>query len=81
MTLEPPFAFIDFEASALIEGSWPIEFGWAIVRPNRTIESASYLIQPAPHWDMAYWSDESQKVHGITIDDLQKEGLAPKVVA
>ena len=56
--------FIDFEASGLGAGSWPIEVGLAWVEGTE-IKSWSSLIRPHETWDPAEWSDVSARVHNI----------------
>jgi DNA polymerase III epsilon subunit-like protein len=68
-------AIIDIEASGFGRGSYPIEVGFAL--PDRT--SYSFLIKPAQSW--THWSDEAEKIHGLSRELLQKEGLPMKDVA
>jgi hypothetical protein len=65
---------IDFESSGLHRSSYPIEVGVT----NGDIEYQA-LIQPMSHWD--FWSDESQKVHGINRDELLRDGKKAFMVA
>ncbi len=61
--------FIDFEASSLdLISSYPIEVGISL--PDGEIHS--WLIRPAPLW--TDWSEQAQRVHGITRDLLVNEG-------
>ncbi|WP_458098441.1 transcriptional regulator [Roseomonas sp. WA12] len=60
--------FLDFEASSLSEGSFPVEVGWV----TEDGEAESYLIRPAPEWDE--WSPESERIHGLSRDRLEREG-------
>lgn len=62
------FVFLDFEASSLSKQSYPIEVGW--VREDGTGES--HLIRPAPGW--TEWDERAAAVHGITREQLQREG-------
>jgi hypothetical protein len=67
--------FVDFEASSLLPGSFPIEIAWV----NEHGQGESHLIRPAPAWlDEARgnpgWSRESEAVHGIRLATLFAEG-------
>ena len=68
---------IDFEASCLPRHgrSFPIEVGiagggWA----------QSWLIRPDESWAGWDWTDEAQKLHGLTLDRVQREGLPVEAV-
>ena len=61
--------FVDFEASRLAEGSWPVEVGLTWHDRGRG-HTASRLIRPDPGWSMDLWSHESAEVHGIALDEL-----------
>lgn len=62
--------FIDFEASSLdLICSYPIEVG--ICLPEGSIHS--WLLKPAPLW--RDWSADAARVHGISLDRLQTEGV------
>ena len=61
--------FIDFEASSLERGSFPIELGWVTEMGVGT----SVLIRPEPGWRK--WSPQSQEIHGISRDDLERDGI------
>lgn len=65
---------IDFEASGLHRSSYPIAVGIT----NGQIEYHA-LIQPMKHWN--YWSDESERVHGLTRDALFSKGTVAAEVA
>lgn len=66
-------AFLDIEASALEDGSFPIEIGWA---PGRAGEFESFLIRPTAEWAAAgVWSDLSEEIHGISKADLHADGV------
>lgn len=60
--------FLDFEASALSEGSYPIEVGW-VFEDGR---SESHLIRPAPEWTV--WDPEAEAIHGVSREQLLEEG-------
>jgi hypothetical protein len=74
--------FLDFEASSLLPGSFPIEVAWV----DESGQGESYLIRPAPGWlDEAGgnpgWSRESEDVHGIPLATLIAEGKPHELVA
>lgn len=58
---------IDFESSGLHRSSYPIEVGIT----NGEVEYQA-LIYPMRHW--VFWSNESEKVHGISRDFLLERG-------
>jgi hypothetical protein len=60
--------FLDFEASSLDSGSFPIEIGWV----DQAGHGESYLICPETDW--TDWSLESQKIHGISRPTLWQLG-------
>jgi hypothetical protein len=68
-------AFIDFEASSLGRHSYPIEVGWVFADGR----SEGYLIRPAAGWDD--WNDDAEAIHGIARATLERDGVAPGVVA
>lgn len=72
--------FIDFEASSLVPGSWPIEIGLAWVS-SQGVEVWSSLIRPAQDWGWDKWSEQSEQVHGIHRTDLERAPEAQAVVA
>lgn len=61
---------IDFEASGLGPGSWPIEVGLAWVA-DETVRSWSSLIRPEPGWEEEAWDPASENVHGIPREALE----------
>jgi hypothetical protein len=67
--------FVDFEASSLTDGSFPVEIGW--VSEDGLAES--HLIRPEPSWTA--WSWESQQVHGVSREQLHLEGRPAEWVA
>ena len=73
-----PLFTIDFEASTLGPGSFPIEVGvcrWT--GPDRPIEGWSTLIKPTSRWAKeGLWSASAQEVHGIRRSELQS-GMRP----
>lgn len=62
--------FLDFEASSLGKHSYPIEVAW-VFEDGR---STSFLIRPLPSW--TDWSDEAERIHGISRDQLVAEGTS-----
>jgi len=75
------FAWIDFEASRLGEGSFPTEVGWAIVAGGAVVSGAC-LIKLTPAWLAVpnAWSDASEQLTGITLDMLDRDGVPPTEV-
>lgn len=76
-----PIVSLDFEASALGDGSYPIEVGLAIWHgPDTPIRRWSALIAPALSWIVeGVWKDESAAIHNIPRSSLH-EGLQPSAV-
>ncbi len=68
--MDRSIAFLDFEASGLGPGSWPVEIGWA----RSGEEAHSLLIKPHDAWALAEWNPVAERMHGFTIDCLQAEG-------
>jgi len=71
-----PLITLDFVASALHTHSFPIEVGICRWRaPDAPLESWSTLILPTNYWlIVGIRSDQSQKVHGISHEDLATSG-------
>ena len=73
-----PMAIIDFEASGLGIGTYPIEVGvalWPSAEDRATVWST--LIRPAPEWVRdGDWHEAGQKIHGISPHDLE-HGMDP----
>lgn len=73
-----PLVTIDFEASSLDEGTYPIEVGvcrWS--SPEASIEGWSTLIAPIPQWrEHGSWWPASQEIHGIRPEELES-GASP----
>ncbi len=59
---------IEIEASGLHFDSYPIEI--AVLLEGHI---HSWLIRPEPNW--TYWSEDSEKLHGITREHLANNGL------
>lgn len=75
MALTPKhLIFIDFEASSLGPGSWPIEVGLAWI-VDGAVETWSSLIRPEPYWDDSAWSAEAARIHRIERAELD---IAPR---
>lgn len=71
------YLFIDIEASGLHDNAYPIEVGWC----GADLVAASVLICPHPTWTEEDWSVTSERVHGITRDQITAEGLTVAEVA
>ena len=74
--------FLDFEASSLLLGSFPIEIAWV----DETGQGESYLIRPHEEWldeaaENPGWSAASAAVHGIDLETLMTAGVAAERVA
>jgi hypothetical protein len=67
--------FIDFEASGLGKRGFPIEVGWAAEDGSEE----AHLIRPAPGWEE--WSAEAERVHGLSLDRLLRDGEPHDAVA
>lgn len=71
----PQPVFIDFEASSLdLLDSFPIEIG--ICMPDSTLHS--WLIKPHVLWKD--WSASAEKIHGISREQLEDEGIEVREV-
>lgn len=60
---------IDIEASGFSLKSYPIEIAWR----SEDGSFDSFLIKPHPKW--TFWSEDSEKVHGIKRETLFEEGI------
>lgn len=69
--------FVDVEASGLHKTSYPIEVAWC----GLDLLPVSMLIRPMPQWGLQDWSLESEKVHGISRDQLFDEGVEARACA
>lgn len=73
LDLHPVFG--DIEASGLDDASYPIEIGWSLP-DGRT---RSFLIKPEPEW--THWDEAAEDLHGISREELEKNGLPPVLIA
>jgi hypothetical protein len=73
MTIAEP-VFFDCEASDL-EG-YPIEIGWAFTDPETGgVISESHLIRPPAEWPVkGSWDRAAERLHGITFEQLCRDG-------
>ena len=71
-------AFVDFEASSLAPDSWPIEVGLSWISDGQ-VETWSSLIRPHGLWSRDAWHEESEEVHGISLEDLSDAPFAADV--
>jgi hypothetical protein len=74
--------FVDFEASSLHRGSFPIEVAWV----DENGQGESYLIRPADTWlnppsGMPDWHPASEGLHGISMSTLIQQGVPHDQVA
>lgn len=74
--------FLDLEASSLLPGSFPIEIAWV----DEDGRGESHLIRPPERWlrrdrGMPGWSAESERVHGIGLQQLLDQGEPVEEVA
>ena len=78
-----PLITLDFEASSLGSGSYPIKVGIAIWRsPVAPVEIWSALIGPTARWELrGDWSARAEAIHDISLSELLGlAALAPKDV-
>ncbi|WP_176591521.1 hypothetical protein [Sphingobium sp. EM0848] len=68
---------IDFEASCLPRHglSYPIEVGIA-----GDGKAQSWLIRPHDDWVGWHWSEEAEALHGISLDQINRDGLDVETV-
>lgn len=69
--------FLDFEASSLNPGSYPIQVAWSL--PDSRIEC--WLISPAGIEEWDDWDSNAQAIHLIPRDQLYTHGRPPHEVA
>jgi hypothetical protein len=75
-----PILFLDFEASSLTPGSWPVEIGYAWIADGR-VETRAMLIAPRADWSMDDWSEQSARIHGIPMAQILAGADADAVAA
>jgi hypothetical protein len=69
---------LDFEASALKFPSFPTQV--AIIKEDGS--TFDRFIKPTRLWISRYnWDPESEKIHGVPLNDLVKVGTEPSIVA
>ena len=68
-------AILDFEASGLGRGSYPIEVGY-VLSDGR---SGCQLIRPEPEWQA--WDPAAERLHGISRAQLLRHGRPAREVA
>lgn len=74
--------FVDFEASGLAKGSWPIEVGACVLdTATGDLRTWSAIIRTDPGWDPELWSAESEAVHGISRVQIAREGRPAAEIA
>ncbi|MCG8535580.1 MAG: hypothetical protein MI808_10840 [Pseudomonadales bacterium] len=66
---------LDIEASGFGSGSYPIEVGVAM--PDGSLHI--WLIKPPAHWQ--HWQPEAENIHGISREQLGREGQPLEEVA
>lgn len=71
--------FLDFEASGLGLGTWPIEIGLCRINADLSFRTQSRLICPHASWDPTKWSRDSQMIHNIDRVDLDTAPAAETV--
>jgi len=71
----PDWIVIDFEASSLNDGSYPIEFGYCDLEMN----SGGFLIRPKPEW--TDWHPDAASAHGIPRVLLFASGIPAREAA
>src|ERR1700736_2500361 len=73
--------FYDCEASSF--DGMPIEIGWAFVDSlSGEGRSEGDLIKPPADWNIkAVWDPHAEKVHGITLTQLLRDGRPPLEIA
>lgn len=67
--------FLDFEASSLDPEGWPVEIGIARVAEG-AVSSESCLIRPHAGWPAEAWSETSARLHGLSLAQLERDGIA-----
>lgn len=67
--------FIDFEASTLANGTYPIEVAWSV--SDGTVHE--HLIRPETLWTS--WDKRAEEVHGISRDEIIAHGKSTTEVS
>jgi hypothetical protein len=75
--LNTDYVYIDFEASGLHEHSFPIEVAWA----GPGLEEKTFFIKPHPTWFRDQWDDNAELLHGISLNNIDANGIAPNHIA
>jgi DNA polymerase III epsilon subunit-like protein len=70
------YLVLDIEASGLHQYSFPIEIAWC--GPN--VLAKSFYIKPDKSWRIFNWSDDAQRLHGISLEAVIKQGRMPKEI-
>ncbi len=78
--IQRPILFLDFEASSLLPGSWPVEIGYAWFADGR-VETRAVLIAPRADWSADAWCPDAEQIHGLTLQDLEAGASADAVAA
>lgn len=69
--------FLEFKASSLKHGSYPIEAAWSL--PDGRIESR--LINPSNVFSWTVWDPEWEYTHGVSQESLRLFGRSPQWLA
>ena len=77
---DKPILFLDFEASSLTAGSWPVEIGYARIADGRVVVEAA-LIAPEAAWSMDDWSEAAARLHGLSIEAVRCGRPAAEIAA
>lgn len=75
MNDKPLPIFLDCEASSLSEISYPVEIGFCL--PDGTVRA--YVIRP--EWDWNDWDFNAESMHGLSREEITREGLPADHVA
>lgn len=67
---------LDIEASGLHQSSFPIEIAWG--GPN--FLAKSFYIKPDKMWKTSSWSNDAQRLHGISLEVVLQQGRMPTEV-
>ena len=72
--VKPTIAFLDCEASGLSGESWPIEVAYAASDGG----ADEFLLSRQPEWSLEAWDRYSARTHGISLADLEENGISAK---